>query len=171
MVSTKAVIDDFGMLFDSSDPNIGVTLVSKDTDELLNPLVVIGSNPTITGDSMVCYDIEQSESQESVISLESLFEEGMDSVSFKDCSFFIDAAKPEDSGCSTGSGGKWHFDWYNMRCIQGGGECQWVTVFDSAGECCSQYVMWKPIAECIGTAVDTDSRENNDLVRHVPDEK
>ena len=66
------------------------TTTSPDTDEFLGPFVVIASNPMMTDSGEVCYDIEQSQSQDVVNSFESYFEEGADSLSFKDCSFFID---------------------------------------------------------------------------------
>jgi len=88
-IPTEVFIDYFDYLFESSTPNVGITLVSKDTEEFLGPLVVIASNPKMTDDGKVDYKIEQSKSQDVVNPLKSFFE-GTDSVSFKDCSLFID---------------------------------------------------------------------------------
>lgn len=101
VVSTDSFVDDFNKIFESSDPNVGVTLVSKDTDEFLDPLVVIASNPMMTDDGKVSYEIEQSDSQDVVNSLESYFEQGVDSASFKDCSLFIDGSSIVCTICST----------------------------------------------------------------------
>jgi len=95
IILTEEFIDTYKELFKSSNPNVGVTLVSKDTDEFLEPLVVIASNPKMTDNGKVDYKIKQSKSQDVVNSLESYFE-GTDSVSFKDCSLFIDDG---GSGC------------------------------------------------------------------------
>jgi len=91
---TVEFVANFNKIFETSNPNVGVTLVSEDSETFTGPIVVIASNPTFTttDNSTVSYEIDQSPNQNGVISIESIFEEtNENSVSFKDCSLFIDA--------------------------------------------------------------------------------
>jgi len=90
---TVDFVTTFNQIFETSNPNVGVTLVSEDLQTFSGPFVVVFSNPTIAENGEVTYEVDQSPDQNKVRSIESIFEGTTeDSVAFKDCSLFIDGA-------------------------------------------------------------------------------
>jgi len=77
--------------FQTSNPNVGVTLVSKDQPRSVGPLVVVFSDPDYQDNGQLAYNMEQFPNQEGVLSIETIFEgTTLDSAPFESCSFFID---------------------------------------------------------------------------------
>jgi len=83
-------------MFQTSNPNVGVTLVSND-NEAVGPLVVVFSEPDYQDNGQLAYNIEQSPNQDGVKSIESIFDgTSLMPVSFESCSFFIDAVRGDE---------------------------------------------------------------------------
>jgi len=85
-VPTDEFIRDFDTIFEDVPPNVGLTFVTD--GEPVGPFVVIFEDAKINGNE-VTYDIDQSENQRGVLSMESIFGTN-DYVDFDDCSYFID---------------------------------------------------------------------------------
>jgi len=85
-VPTDEFIRDFDTIFEDVPPNVGLTFVTD--GEPVGPFVVIFEDAKIEGNE-VTYDIDQSENQQGVLSMESIFGTN-DYVDFDDCSYFID---------------------------------------------------------------------------------
>jgi hypothetical protein len=95
VVNTKDFFADFNNAFTEStggNPNAAVTLVHEDDNQFEGPLVSVFIDAAYSMDSgTYTYQVEQSEDQQAILSLESFFEGGEeDSIFYSDCSFFID---------------------------------------------------------------------------------
>ena len=86
---TKEFVEKFDMMFGDDLPNAAITFVSEDGEQFTGPIVVTLSDPQMTSDGTISYNIEQSRNQDGVLSILSIFEHGS-SVHFTDCSLFID---------------------------------------------------------------------------------
>ena len=86
-------------MFQSSNPNVGMTLVS-DEQVAVGPLVVEFSEPDYQDNGQLAYTIEQSPNQDGVLSIESIFDgRSPNSVSFESCCFFIDIGSFDCGRC------------------------------------------------------------------------
>ena len=95
--STEFIVKKFDTFFKSSNPNVVVTFVTDDDAQSLEPLVAEFYNPSIIDNGNgIQYDVKQYKSQVAGASLESFFEDGgneqsSSSVTFRECSLFIDS--------------------------------------------------------------------------------
>jgi len=92
--STSDFSDRWSEIFKTLNPNTAVTFVSEDNNQMVEPIVVVFSEPDYQGNGQLAYDIDQSPNQDKVLSIESIFDGSTsDSVSFESCSYFIDSSE------------------------------------------------------------------------------
>jgi len=87
-ITTEDFVANFDEIFGQDFPNTGLTFVDE-SGETVGPFVVIFGSASVDGEEII-YDITQSETQSDVLSIEDIFDGSEDTVSYKDCSYFID---------------------------------------------------------------------------------